>query len=258
MNALIIEDEKLVAQELTASIAEVDPSVKIIGTVGSVKTALRWFTENAEPDVIFADIQLSDGVSFDIFEKFRLSCPVIFTTAYNEYAIRAFKTNGIDYLLKPVDWDELKRAIEKARTLTQTQAKVSIDVRKLMEAISHSPSVVKPAYKEYFLGNLRNSLVPVKVADIAYFVRDQLIFMVTLAGERYIMDYDSLDEIEALLDPTQFYRATRHCIVSLEAVQSLKGLANLKLHLSLKAPNHQFTIEISRDKAPSFKKWLEK
>ena len=257
MNALIIEDEKLVALELTASIAEVDPTIKLVGTVGSVKTALRWFAENAEPDVIFADIQLADGVSFAIFEKFQISCPVIFTTAYNEYAIQAFKVNGIDYLLKPVDQDELKQAIAKARKQLNTQGSIALDIQKLLDTLN-LPKTLKSAFKEHFLGNARNSWVPVRVSDVAYFTRDQLNFMVTNTNERYILDYDTLDEIESMLNPDQFYRVSRHCIVNINAVQTVKGLANLKLQLVLKAPNHSVGIDISRDKAPSFKKWLEK
>ncbi|WP_128544819.1 LytR/AlgR family response regulator transcription factor [Larkinella soli] len=257
MNALIIEDEKLVALELAASIAEVAPDLRIIGTVGSVKTALRWFAENAEPDLIFADVQLADGVSFHIFEQFRLACPVIFTTAYNEYAIQAFKVNGIDYLLKPVDLDELKRAIEKARALVSARSAPALDVQKLL-AVINAPTAARASYKEHFLGNARNSWIPVKVSEIAYFTRDQLNFMITHTGERYILDYDTLDQIEMLLDPHQFYRANRQCIVNIDAVQQVRGLANLKLSLKLKAPNHPIDIEISRDKAPSFKKWLEK
>lgn len=257
MNALIIEDEKLVALELAASIAEVAPELSIIGTVGSVKMALRWFSENAEPDLIFADVQLSDGVSFRIFEEFQLSVPIIFTTAYNEYAIQAFKVNGIDYLLKPVDHDELKRAIGRAQSLIKAKSSVALNVQKLLEAIN-TPISPRSSYKEHFLGNARNSWVPIKVSDIAYFTRDQLNFMVTNTNERYILDYDTLDQIETLLNPDQFYRANRHCIVNINAVQHVKGMGNLKLSLKLKAPNHQFAIEISRDKAPSFRKWLEK
>ena len=257
MNALIIEDEKLVAADLSATIAHLDPSITIVATLGSVKTALRWLADNAEPDLIFADIQLGDGISFTIFEKFQLSCPIIFTTAYNEYAIQAFKVNGIDYLLKPVDERELSQAIAKVRQLARQQSPLTIDVHKLMAALN-LPVDAKPAYKEHFLGNARNRWVPVRVAEVAYFLRDQLLFMVTMTGERYIVDYDTLDEIESLLSGAQFFRASRHCIVQLGAVQSVKGLSNLKLELVLKAPNHQVVIEISRDKAPSFKKWLEK
>ncbi len=257
MNALIIEDEKLVAQELIASIAEVDPTVHIVGTVSSIKTSLNWFAEHAEPDVIFADIQLADGVSFTIFSKYQISCPVIFTTAYNEYAIQAFKVNGIDYLLKPVDQDELKQAISKARKFIKTETYTGLDVQRLMDALN-LPTLAKPAYKEHFLGNARNSWIPIRVNDIAYFIRDQLNFLVTNTGQRYILDYDTLDQIESLLNPAQFYRASRHCIVNISAVQTLKGLANLKLQLILKAPNQSLGIDISRDKAPSFRKWLEK
>jgi DNA-binding LytR/AlgR family response regulator len=260
MNAIIIEDEKLVALELAASIAEVDPTIQIIGTVSSVKTALRWFAENAEPDLIFADIQLSDGVSFRIFEQFTLACPVIFTTAYNEYAIQAFKINGIDYLLKPVDLAELSRAITRAKALVKGKAGLNVDMKRLIEALggTGAAATAKPAYKEHFLGNARNSWVLIRVTDIACFTREQLNYMVTNSGDRYIVDYDTLDQIEELLDPTLFYRANRHCVVHIGAVQSVKGLANLKLNLKLKAPNHQLDIEISRDKAPAFKKWLEK
>ena len=257
MNALIIEDEKLVAQELAASIAGVDSTITIVGIVGSVKTALTWFGEHAEPDVIFADIQLADGVSFTIFSKYQMSCPVIFTTAYNEYAIQAFKVNGIDYLLKPVDPDELKQAIGKAQKFAKPIGQATLDMQKLMDAL-HLPSPFKPTFKEHFLGSARNSWIPIKISDIAYFVRDQLNFLVTNTGERYILDYDSLEEIELLLDPAIFYRANRQCIVHINAVQTLKGLANLKLQLVLKSPNQSFGIDISRDKAPAFRKWLEK
>ena len=257
MNALIIEDEKLVAQELAASIAEVDSTIHLVGIVGSVKTALSWFSEHAEPDVIFADIQLADGVSFTIFSKYQISCPVIFTTAYNEYAIQAFKVNGIDYLLKPVDHDELRQAIVKARKFSQPKGSAGLDVQKLMDALN-LPSPFKQTFKEHFLGSARNRWVPVKINDIAYFVRDQLIFLVANSGERYVLDYDSLDEIEQLLDPAVFYRASRQCLIHINAVQTLKGLANLKMQLVLKAPNQAFGIDISRDKAPTFRKWLEK
>ena len=257
MNALIIEDEKLVAQELAASIADVDPTITLVGTVGSVKTALTWFAEHAEPDVVFADIQLADGISFTIFSKLQISCPVVFTTAYNEYAIQAFTVNGIAYLLKPVDRDELQLAIAKARKLTRVEGQSTFDVQKLMEALNLSP-VLKPTFKEHFLGNARNSWVPIRVADTAYFIRDQLIFLVTNAGERYILDYDTLDEVVSVISPDQFYRISRHCIININAVHTLKGMANLKLQLVLKVPNQSVGLDISRDKAPSFRKWLEK
>src|SRR5215204_6120782 len=127
MNAIIIEDEALVAKELVKKIGEVAPSIRIQATLASLKTARTWLKENAEPDLIFMDVQLSDGVSFELFQSFSLQCPVIFTTAYNEYAIQAFRSNGIDYLLKPVNKDELRTAIEKSRKLLPQQQSIPTD-----------------------------------------------------------------------------------------------------------------------------------
>lgn len=256
MNAIIIEDEKLVAHELVASIAEIDAGVNLVEILSSVKTAMRWFAENPEPDLVFADIQLSDGVSFDIFEKFKLTCPIIFTTAYNEYAIRAFKVNGIDYLLKPVELDELQRAIDKAKNIVKSKSKVPLDLTKLVEALGSSNN--RNTYKEHFLGNLRNSLVPIRTQEIAFFTRETINFFLTKTGEKYILDMDTLDEVEVLLDPDIFYRANRQIIINIDAIQSVKSQVNGKLTLKLKSPNHSFEIDISRDKAPVFRRWLEK
>jgi len=137
MKALIIEDENLIARELKNKIASVSSDVDIIEVLPSLKTARKWFLENAEPDLIFADIQLSDGVSFEIFERYELKCPVIFTTAYDEYAIRAFKVNGVDYLLKPVDIDDLRKAIDKCRNLHEQKTKLPANLQELMQVLQH-------------------------------------------------------------------------------------------------------------------------
>ena len=186
MKAIIIEDERLVARELAAKIAEVDPSIEVIAILQSLKTAINWFNENAEPDLVFADIQLSDGVSFDLFEKFSLSCPVIFTTAYNEYAIKAFKVNGIDYLLKPIEIDELQRAIAKAKSVVKSRSKVPIDVSKLMEALNLQSTPI--TYKEHFLGSLRNSWTPIKTVEIAYFIHENLNITTSKIRVTFLMD----------------------------------------------------------------------
>jgi len=213
MNALIIEDEKLVARELIYKIGEIDPNIKILETLPSVKTALRWFGENAEPDVVFADIQLADGVSFEIFEKFKLTCPIIFTTSYNEYAIKAFRVNGVDYLLRPVEPKDLEKAIDKVKNLNKKSSKTGMDLRVLMEMLQtgSSPKVV---YKEQFLCNYRNAWVPVKTSDIAYFNYDAVVFVFTKNNEKYIIDSDTMDELEEILDPSQFYRVNRQYIVN--------------------------------------------
>ncbi len=256
MTAIIIEDEKLVARELSIKIAKVDPELKVLEILPSVKTAINWFGENAEPDVVFADIQLADGVSFEIFEKFQLNCPIIFITSYNEFAIQAFKVNGIDYLLKPVEPEDLEKAIEKARNINKKQAKTTVDLQRLVEMLqSGGPS--KPNYKEQFLCNHRNAWVPVKAQDISYFYYESVIHIVTKGNERFSLD-DTMDEIETILDPDAFYRINRQYIVNKDMIQRVWGLENLKLMVKLKEPHQAVEIDISRQKAPVFKKWLEK
>lgn len=257
MNAIIIEDEKLVAKELSMKIAEIDADLKILEVLPSVKTAIKWFAENAEPDVVFADIQLADGVSFEIFEKFSISCPIIFITSYNEYAIRAFKVNGIDYLLKPVEPEELEKAIIKAKKINKSHAKPALDLNYLVEMLKSGENA-KPVYKEHFLCSYRNAWVPIKTDEIAYFLYDTLIYVITKSNEKYSMDYESMDEVEEMLNPDRFFRVNRQFIVNRIAVQKVWGIENSKMMVKLKEPHQAIEIDISRQKAPIFKKWLEK
>lgn len=256
IKAVIIEDESLIARELQAKIAAVADDVKIVEVLPSLKTAKKWFLHNAEPDLLFMDIQLSDGVSFELFEHFSLSCPVIFTTAYDEYALRAFKVNGIDYLLKPIDTEELANAIEKFRRRADSQPKPPTDFQELLKAIQ-TPAADRPVFKEKFVVSVRNTWVPVNTRDIACFVRDNLNYLHTFGGEKYILDYNTLEEVEELLDPKVFYRANRQCIVHIEAIQSVKPHENQKLTLTLKAPA-KMEVDVSREKAPAFKKWFDR
>ncbi|HYK45305.1 MAG TPA: response regulator, partial [Parafilimonas sp.] len=185
MKAVIIEDESLVARELKNKVASVAPDVTVIETLPSLKTARKWFMENAEPDIIFADIQLSDGASFEIFERYELKCPVIFTTAYDEYAVRAFKVNGVDYLLKPVDVSELKKAIDKSRNLVEQKTKLPYMLQELMQVLQ-APSAGTTMFKEKFVVKVRNNWIPVSTKDIACFVRENLNYIFTFSGEKYI------------------------------------------------------------------------
>ena len=255
MNAIIIEDETLVARELLKKIGEVAPDIKIQAMLPSLKTARSWLKENAEPDLIFMDVQLSDGISFELFQSFSLQCPVIFTTAYDEYAIQAFKSNGVDYLLKPVNKHELNTAIEKCRKLLPHQQSSPADINALLSAFAQGTRQ-QPVSKEKFIVNFRNTLLPVKTTDIAYFVREQLIYLCTFDNQRHIIDYDTLEEIEDLLNAGKFYRANRQYIVNESAIKSVYAHPTGKLSLKLTtqpAPD----IDISREKAPAFKKWLE-
>lgn len=256
MTAVIIEDESLIARELQARIAAVAPDVKTTVVLPSVKTANRWFLEHAEPDLIFADIQLSDGVSFEILERYQFKCPVIFTTAYDEYALKAFRVNGIDYLLKPVDMDDLKKAIDKARVIVESKAPYPSELQQLLSMMTGKQKNI-PAYKEKFVVKVRHNWVPVPTKDIACFYRDNFNYLLTFSGEKHLLDFVTLEEIEELLDPELYFRANRQCIVHINAIQSIQPHENQKLTLILKAPLNR-TQDVSREKAPGFKRWFER
>lgn len=256
MNAIIIEDETLIAKELQFKIKLVTENIKILDVLPSVKTAKKWLMNNAEPDLIFMDIQLSDGISFEIFDAFQLNCPVIFTTAYDEYAMRAFKVNGIDYLLKPIDEDVLKKAIDKCKAIYQSKVPYPTDIKSLTHEIKN-PSSIK-LYKEKFIVNFRNQWIPINTHQIAAFVRDSLNYIYTFNGEYFPFDFNTLEEVEEVLDPKYYYRANRQFIVHIDAINTVKPLENQKLTIKLKDPNHKFDIDISREKAPAFKKWLNR
>lgn len=257
MKAVIIEDEEIIAKVLQNKIRNVDPSIEIAEIIPSLKVAKKWFLNNAEPDLLFMDIQLSDGVSFELLDHFKLSCPIVFTTAYDEYAIRAFKVNGVDYLLKPVDEDELRRAINKCKAIIDKRTPVITDFTELMKALAN-PQQQLQKYKEKFIVNIRNQWMPVNTSDIACFAKETLNYIYLFNGDRYMLDFSTLDDVEEVLDPNRFYRANRQYIINIDAVQTVKPMENSKLSIRLKDPNHKFEIDMSREKAPVFKKWLDR
>lgn len=256
MKAVIIEDEEIIASLLESKIQKVAPEIKVVAILPSLKTARKWLGENAEPDIMFMDIQLSDGVSFDIFNSFTLKCPVIFTTAYDEYAVRAFRVNGADYLLKPVKEEELASAITKCKKLIGQSDVMPADIQGLIRSLSNPGTA--PVYKEKFIVNIRNQWMPVSTKDIACFSKEVLNYIYLLNGERYLVDYVTLEEVEELLDPKQFYRANRQFIINIEAIQTVKPVENAKLVVRLKEPNHKLEIDMSRLRSPEFKKWMDR
>jgi DNA-binding LytR/AlgR family response regulator len=256
MKAVIIEDEDIIARVLQGKIKAVDPSIDVVEIIPSLKVAKKWFLNNAEPDILFMDIQLSDGVSFELLEHFKLTCPIVFTTAYDEYAIRAFKVNGVDYLLKPVDEDELSTAINKCKAILERKNPVVTDFTELMKALANPQQGIQK-YKERFIVNIRNQWMPIATSDIACFAKETLNYIYLFNGERYMLDFSTLDDVEELLDPSQFYRANRQYIINIDAIQTVKPMENSKLTIRLKEPNHKFEIDMSREKAPVFKKWID-
>ena len=241
MKAVIIEDEEIIAHVLKNKIQKVANDVEVMTVLPSLKTARRWLGENAEPDFMFMDIQLSDGVSFDIFNDFNLKCPVIFTTAYDEYAIRAFKVNGVDYLLKPVKESDLSAAIDKCRKLIDKKDGPPADIAELIKNLANPSGISK--YKEKFIINVRNQWMPVNTKDIACFSKEVLNYIYLSNGDKYMIDYVTLEEVEELLDPKQFYRANRQFIINIDAVQTVKPVENSKLIVRLKEPNHKLEID---------------
>lgn len=255
MRILLIEDEPLVAKNLENLVKQLEPNATLLATIGSVKESLDWFKTNAEPDVILSDIQLSDGVSFDIFQEIQPQCPIIFTTAYDEYAIRAFKLNSIDYLLKPIDREELKCAFEKFKKLNHT----SKDDFK--EQLSHLLSDLEncsasPKFKTRFTAHHQRNIVAVTTERIACFYRDEVIWTQTTDNQRLITDYNSLDEIEELLNPEDFFRANRQFIVNKQAIESYRTHFTGKIELKLVVVTKD-EIVVSKEKAHQFRGWFE-
>lgn len=257
MNAIIVEDEEIIGRVLANTIKKVDDSIHIIDILPSLKVAKRWFGSNAEPDILFMDIQLSDGVSFDLLEQYKLSCPIIFTTAYDEYAIRAFKVNGVDYLLKPVEEEDLKKAIDKCKAIIESKSRPPADLAELISNLSQ-PGGKLVKYKERFVVNIKNQWMPVATKDIAFFTKEVLNYIYLLNGDRFLIDYTTLEEVEELLNPDQFYRANRQFIINIDAIHSVKSVEGSKLVVRLKEPNQKIEIDVSREKAPGFKKWMDK
>lgn len=251
MKILLIEDEPLVAKDLQSHLSKLIADAVVVGPLTSVMASIKWFNENELPDLILSDIRLSDGSSFEIFEKLNINCPIIFTTAYDEYAIRAFKLNSIDYLLKPVDVEELDSALKKYKSLS-SQPALADQLKSFLGSLGKE----QKKYKERFLTLQRNTLVPVLADDVVFFHKEELIFVHSKDNEKMISEHQTLDEIENLIDPEKFFRVNRQYIVHIQGVERVKT-THKGLTVQLKAPFNR-EIDISREKAVAFKNWLDK
>lgn len=249
MNILIIEDEPLVAKDLIKVVNKLLPGSNILGPLSSVEACNQWFAKHPFPDLILSDIQLSDGISFEVFEKTIITCPIIFTTAYDAYAIRAFKLNSIDYLLKPIDEKELENSLKKYQSISAGNL-----LTDQLKALMSSWGKEAKKYKERFLCQHRNTLVPVEAQQIAFFHKEELIYLHTQAQEKYIGEHSTLDEVESLLDPQKFFRVNRQYLVHIQSVARLKS-THKGLTIQLKPP-FNIEIDISREKATAFRNWL--
>jgi DNA-binding LytR/AlgR family response regulator len=255
VRTVIIEDESLAARDLKKLLHQVEPEMKVEAVLPGIEAARNWFASNPEPDLLFMDIQLSDGVSFDLFNYIKLESPVIFTTAYNEYAIKAFKVNSIDYLLKPIDRTELAASLEKFKKLRQQNNLPNLQqqIQVLLGDLKVTGNTQK--YKERFMGHYRNTLVPVQVNRVACFMKEELIYMLTFDNQKMITDFNTMEEVEQLINPSQFFRANRQFIIHINTVDSIKHGFNGKIIVKLRTPIN-LDIDVSREKASLFKEWI--
>mgnify|MGYP006288445607 CR=1 FL=1 len=251
MKVVIIEDEALAAERLTMLVRRYDPEAEILAGLDSVAASVRWFEQHPPPDLCFMDIQLGDGLSFEIFEQTEVNCPVIFTTAYDEYALRAFKVHSIDYLLKPVDFRELSAAFRQFEAQQKPEA-ASMDG--VLDALQQMRSGQR--YKDRFLVKSGSRLLPVSATDIAYFFHEEKITWLRLHnGRKYALDY-SMEQLTELLDPTHFFRINRQYIVCLDAMQGISDYTNSRLKVSLPHLEKEEEVVVSRERVRAFRAWL--
>lgn len=252
MRVLIIEDEAPAFRRLQKILEEIEPDIEIIEVIDSVEESVKWLKNHNSPDLIFMDIQLSDGISFEIFDQIVINKPVIFTTAFDEYMLKAFKVNSIDYLLKPIKSEDLKHSIQK---YYQMKALYSVEGTPDLNALISKIHLSDKKYKSRFLVKQGDQLLSIEADNVAYFQsRNGLVYLSTKQGKNYIVDH-TLDELVALLNPETYYRANRQYIVQFDSIQSAhkyhKGKLLIKLTIETSEP-----ITVSSEKATSFKNWL--
>lgn len=249
MKALIIEDESIAAQALQSLVKETSPETEIIAVLQTIEESVEWFEENPMPDLVFMDIHLADGSSFAIFEKVDITCPIIFTTAYDEYALKAFEVNSIDYLLKPINKGDLERALNKYKSFKAPASKPSL------EGLLEQMGGLKKKYKTCFLIPERDKLIPLATSNIAYiFIDTKTVKAIAMDGHTYYLN-QTLDEIMAQLDPEVFFRANRQFIISRHAVKDLSVWFGNKLAVNLTVPVPEKII-VSKARVGEFKTWF--
>lgn len=254
MKVLIVEDEDLAVKKLRKTLFSVDGTIEVAGVTDSIKTTVEWLQSNPQPDLILMDIELADGQSFEVFNLTDVKSPVIFTTSYDEYALKAFKVNSVDYLLKPIQQEELETALSKFRKMTGTsKGELSLDslVRELQQKLQPKE------FRKRFLVKQGQRLVSVEVEDIAYFYSDgRLNFFKTSDNRKFVVDY-TMDELEDMLDPAQYFRISRSFYVSVDSIEKIEDYFGNRLILQLKPAVDKEAL-VSREKVTDFKKWMGK
>ncbi|QNL20523.1 response regulator transcription factor [Hyphobacterium sp. CCMP332] len=249
MKVIIIEDEKLTADHLKNLLLQIDEEIEVLGSLNSVTMAYSWFMDNPEPDLIFMDIELGDGTAFDLLDIIKIKSNIIFTTAYNQHAIKAFKYNSIDYLLKPLEKGELIKAIEKWKSQK--------DNNPSMDLINALKKELNQNYKHRFLVKSGDKFKTIESEQIAYFFsEDSYTHIMTKEGKKWFVDY-SLEDLDEIMDPNAFFRLNRKVISSVSAIEQISSYFNARLSVRL-MPEFKDQIIISRERVKAFKAWLDK
>ena len=251
MQVIIIEDEKPSARRLQRMLNTLD--IKVDTLLHSVKESINWFENNEHPDLIFLDIQLSDGLSFEIFDAVKITSAIIFTTAYDEYALQAFKLNSIDYLLKPIDDEELKVAVKKYKTRIPNHQPVSIDFNDIKKLLTNP---IEREYKKRFSIKVGQHLKLINIDEIeCFFSENKGTYLHTSEGRNYLID-STLDQLELELDPHTFFRINRKFFVNIHAIKDMISYTNSRLQIKLNSYNEQDVI-VARERVKDFKEWQE-
>jgi DNA-binding LytR/AlgR family response regulator len=253
MKVLIIEDEPLAANRLQSVLQQVDASIEVVDKIDSVKSAIAWFGSNVHPDLVLMDIQLGDGLSFTIFDHTRIDCPIVFTTGYDEYAIKAFKVNSIDYILKPVDPDDIQSMLTKFKRLGLSKPDTDV----MLGNIQHALQSLTKRTKSRFVVKIGEHLKTIPVEDILYFYsQDKATFCFTTENRNVILDY-TLEQVQEMVDGDRFFRINRKYLISNEAFSDIVTYLNSRLKLTLKGSDDK-DIVVARERVQEFKSWLDR
>lgn len=251
MTILIIEDEEPAFKRLQKMLKEIEPDHTLVDQIVSVSSAIKWFAQNESPDLILSDIQLSDGISFDIFKQVEVNCPIIFITAYDQYAVEAFKVNSVDYLLKPVKKEELEKAVSKFKSRTTATAAPAIDINKLLQSLQPAGT----DYKKRFVVRYGEHIKTIDTEEVVYFyTEDKATFLCTKDARRFVVDFN-LDTLDSMLDPKLFFRINRQYIISIQSIAEMFAYSKSRVLIKLNPPSKHETI-VSTERSADFKHWL--
>jgi len=256
MNVLIIEDETATARRLQKLLMEIDPAIQVLAIHESIAQTVKWLGQYGEPDLMIMDINLSDGISFGIFEEVEVNCPVIFTTAYDQYAIQAFKVNSIDYLLKPINKDSLVDSLRKYHKLQHPDGGTKLDISRLdIAKLALALGIQKPDYMKRLVVRYGEVIKAIEVKDVAYFYSDEkIVFMSLKEGKTYPVDF-TLDHLEQRLDPELFFRINRKFVISYHAIGKMISYSKSRVKITLDPPCELEAIS-STERSGDFKEWL--